>query len=155
MVELCFTGVAVDAFNFGAVYSGHFAVNLNLRACVKIILRLANLWASRLYAGNVGKHTYITVATFRTAPLFLCWRKRIVHTRVAQTWSFSSIPRVWLKLEPVSLPPVSLALFLVLCYTTTISCNFPRYDVMGLILFIVAARLGYLYALKFVRHLSR
>ena len=105
MVELCFTGVAVDAFNFGAVYSGHFAVNLNLRACVKIILRLANLWASRLYAGNVGKHTYITVATFRTAPLFLCWRKRIVHTRVAQTWSFSSIPRVWLKLEPVSLPP--------------------------------------------------
>eukprot|EP00904_Undaria_pinnatifida_P014208 jgi/Undpi1/9918/HiC_scaffold_28.g12372.m1 len=29
------------------------------------------------------------------------------------------------------------------------------YDVMGLLLFILATRLGYLYALKFVRHLSR
>eukprot|EP00903_Cladosiphon_okamuranus_P018818 g17309.t1 len=29
------------------------------------------------------------------------------------------------------------------------------YDVMGLIIFIVAARLGYLYALKYVRHLNR
>eukprot|EP00752_Nemacystus_decipiens_P017147 g15362.t1 len=29
------------------------------------------------------------------------------------------------------------------------------YDVMGLILFILAARFGYLYALKYVRHLNR
>lgn len=31
----------------------------------------------------------------------------------------------------------------------------PRYDVMGLIIFILAARFGYLYALKYVRHLNR
>lgn len=73
---------------------------------------------------DVGKHTYITVATFKTALLGLGWRERIVQTCVAQTWSFSSIPRVWLKHEPVSLFPVSLALFLVLCYATTIPVTF-------------------------------
>lgn len=35
------------------------------------------------------------------------------------------------------------------------ACVFSRYDVMGLIFFIIAARVGYVYALKFIRHLSR
>ena len=35
-----------------------------------------------------------------------------------------------------------------------VSCD-QRFDVMGLVLFILAVRLGYLYALKYVRHLNR
>lgn len=59
----------------------------------------------------------------------------------------------------VAAPAVFTDLFLTpVVYSNNTEMFFAivrRYDVMGMLLFILAVRLGYLYALKYVRHLNR